>query len=309
MSEDPKSPTKYIIVDSSFQAGENDIDLIKQIRTIFIEWKKIVIVTIFCSGFAVFYSLKVQEVFKAEILLSPSQEESSIASSPLGQFGGLAAMAGISIPSSTNTEKVLAILKTREFLKKFIKNKNLLPLIFYDNWDKSTNSWKIEEAQEENLLIEKGILALQEAIKTEKKSSLIELSITWTDPEIAANWANDLIQQLNEQLRKKAVADSQKRIGYLKAELAKTTLQDMRAVLYSLLESEKQRAMLANVNDEFALDVIDPAVTPKFREKPNRKLIVAMGGVCGFFLGVMLVLTRLFYKNLKISNSSRKAIS
>ena len=48
----------------------------------------------------------------------------------------------------------------------------------------------------------------------------------------------------------------------------------MRAVLYNLLESEKQKAMLANVNEDFALEVIDPAVAPQTREKPKRKLIV-----------------------------------
>ncbi len=89
---------------------------------------------------------------------------------------------------------------------------------------------------------------------------------------MAAQWANDLVKQLNEQLREQAIADSRKRVGYLEQELAKTTLQDMRAVLYNLLESEKRKAMLANVNEDFALEVIDPAVAPENREKPKRKL-------------------------------------
>ena len=62
------------------------------------------------------------DVFKAETLLAPASEEKSGASSTLSQFGGLAAMAGISIPSDSNVEQVLATLKTREFLKKFISS-------------------------------------------------------------------------------------------------------------------------------------------------------------------------------------------
>jgi len=112
----------------------------------------------------------------------------------------------------------------------------------------------------------------------QEKSGLITLSISWKDPGIAAQWANRLVKQLNEQLRQKAITDSKKRVGYLEQELAKTTLQDMRDVLYNLLESEKQKAMLANVNEDFALEVIDPAVAPKTREYPKRKLIVALGG-------------------------------
>jgi LPS O-antigen subunit length determinant protein (WzzB/FepE family) len=108
---------------------------------------------------------------------------------------------------------------------------------------------------------------------------------------------------LNEQLREQAIQDSRKRVGYLEKELAKTTLKDMRDVLYSLLESEKQKAMLANVNEDFALEVIDPAVAPEQREKPKRKLIVGLGGVCGGFLGIFLVFFLQFIKKLKTSDS------
>ena len=110
-----------------------------------------------------------------------------------------------------------------------------------------------------------------------------------------------MVKQLNEQLREKAIADSQKRIGYLEKELAKTSLQDMRLILYNLLESEKQKAMLANVNEDFALEVIDPAVSPQIPEKPKRQLIIALGGVCGVFLGIFAVFFGQFMRKLKSS--------
>ena len=173
----------------------------------------------------------------------------------------------------------------------------------FDNlWDESSQSWKLSEGQEE-LKAEDGIASLQSAIEVEQeKSGLINLSIFWKDAEIAAQLVNELVEYLNEQLQQKAIADSKKRVGYLEQELAKTTLQDMRAVLYNLLESEKQKAMLANVNEDFALEVIDPAVAPETREKPKRKLIVALGGVCGGFLGIFAVFFIQFLKKLKSSN-------
>jgi uncharacterized protein involved in exopolysaccharide biosynthesis len=235
--------------------------------------------------------------------LAPAQEEKSGASSALSQFGGLAAMAGVTIPTDSNIERVLATLKTRVFLKNFIKEKNLLPLIFDEFWDEVSNSWKLPPGKNA-LITEDGIAPLQGAISVDKdKSGLITLSISWKDPEVAAQWANDLVKQLNEQLREQAIADSRKRVGYLEQELAKTTLQDMRAVLYNLLESEKQKAMLANVNEDFALEVIDPAVAPETREKPKRKLIVALGGVCGGFLGIFAVFFAQFLRKLKSINS------
>ena len=302
MSEEPKSSTKYVMVETGPSSDEDEIDLLELIRTLIRAWKTIVGITILSTGLAVAYAFYVPESFKAETLLAPAEEEKSGASSALSQFGGLAAMAGISIPSSSNVERVLATLETRVFLKKFITSRKLLPIIFDDLWDKPSKSWKTIEGQEELTTLD-GIPPLQRAIEVEQeKSGLITLSISWNDPFVAAQLANDLVKQINNQLRERAIADSKKRVGYLEQELAKTTLQDMRAVLYNLLESEKQKAMLANVNEDFALEVIDPAVAPESRTKPNRKLIVVLGGVCGVFLGIFAIFFGQFLQKLNSSN-------
>jgi LPS O-antigen subunit length determinant protein (WzzB/FepE family) len=70
-----------------------------------------------------------------------------------------------------------------------------------------------------------------------------------------------------------------------------------------LLESEKQKAMLANVNEDFALEVIDPAVAPVIRDKPNRKLIVVLGVVYGMLLSTFVVILVQIIKKFKLSNS------
>ena len=298
------------MVESSPSVDEDEIDLLELIRTLLEAWKTIVGITIVCIGLAVAYALYAPEVFKAETLLAPASEEKSGASSALSQFGGLAAMAGISIPSDSNVEQVVATLNSRKFLRQYIDGKKLLPVLFEDIWDADNQSWmvpSVEDEPTEQKAIEsfKACLSVDE----DKKSGLITLSISWKDPEVAAKWANDLVKQLNEQLREQAIADSQKRVGYLEQELAKTTLQDMRAVLYNLLESEKQKAMLANVNENFALEVIDPAVAPETREKPKRKLIVALGGVCGGFLGIFAVFFTQFLQKLKSPSAQGSAYS
>jgi uncharacterized protein involved in exopolysaccharide biosynthesis len=304
MSEDPKSSTKYVMVESGPPSDEDEIDLLELIRTLLQAWKTIVGITILCTGLAVAYALFAPEVFKAETLLAPAQEEKSGASSALSQFGGLAAMAGISIPSDSNVEQVVATLNSRKFLRTYINQNKLIPVLFDEIWDADNQVWLVQSVEDEPTeqkainLFNEDILSVNE----DKKSGLITLSISWKDPQVAAQWANDLVKQLNEQLREQAIADSRKRVGYLEQELAKTTLQDMRAVLYNLLESEKQKAMLANVNEDFALEVIDPAVAPETREKPKRKLIIALGGVCGGFLGIFAVFFGQFLQKLKSSN-------
>lgn len=310
MSEENKSSTKYVLVESVSKSEEDEIDLLELIRTLLKTWKVIAGITIICTGLAFFYALSAPEVFKAETLLASAQEEKSGASSALGQFGGLAAMAGISIPSDSNVEQVVATLNSRKFLRTYIRENKLMPILFEEIWDIDNQVWLVssadDEPTEQNAIESfKGFLSVDE----DKKTSLISLAISWKDPKVAAQWANDLVKQLNEQLREQAIADSKKRVGYLEQELAKNTLQDMRAVLYNLLESEKQKAMLANVNEDFALKVIDPAVAPATRVKPNRKLIVALGGVSGVFLGIFTVFFAQFLQKLKSSNSESDAKS
>lgn len=302
MNEDPKASTKYVMVESSPKT-EEEIDLLELICIILNAWKKIVGITLICSGLSVAYVLYAPEIFKAKTLLAPANEEKSGTSSALSQFGGLAAMAGISIPSDSNVEQVVATLKSRKFLGHFIDRQKLLPILFEDLWDAENQVWSVAEEKQPSKQRAVGSFQSILSVDEDKQSGLITLSISWKDPEVAASWANDLVKQLNVQLREQAIADSKKRVRYLEQELAKTTLQDMRAVLYNILESEKQKAMLANVNEDFALEVIDPAVAPTIREKPKRKLIVALGSVCGGFLGIFAVFFARFLQKLKSTKS------
>ena len=117
-----------------------------------------------------------------------------------------------------------------------------------------------------------------------------------------------MVKQLNEQLREQAIADSKKRVGYLEQELAKTTLQDMRAVLYNLLESEKQKGMLANVNEDFALKVIDPAVAPKSGKNQTAKGLLPLGEYWSISLVFCSFLLLSFLKRLKNSNKEKNQL-
>ncbi len=290
------------------KSQSEEIDLIELFSTLRNYWKLILLTSLVATILSFIYAFYSSEVFRAETLLAPAEEEMANSPSYLSQLGGLASVAGISIPSNSNIERVLATLRTREFLKTFIVQRNLLPILFSNLWDESKKDWKLVDGHDEPRP-EDGISVMQAALDVESgNSGLITLSVSWNDPIIAANWANELVVQLNEQLRESEIKDSEKRIGYLEQELARTTLQDMRSILYNLLGSEKQKAMLANVNKDFALEVIDPAVVPKIRQYPKRKLIIVMGSVSGLILGILFVFFAKFVTKLK-SASGRKSES
>lgn len=306
MSEENKTDAKYVMVESASTEKGEEIDLFELMLIILRSWKLIAIITVLCTGVAVIVAVLTPDMYRAETLLTPVREENSGIPSSLSQFGGFASLAGISIPADSDIERVFATLESRQFLKKYISKKNLLPVLFYELWDEKQKAWHVSSEQSEPT-VESGFSVLKGAINvdTNNKSGLIVLSVTWRKPEAAAELANNLVKELNEQMREQAIADSNRRVGYLEQELAKTTLQDMRSVLYNLLESEKQKAMLANVNEDFALEVIDPAVLPRSPFEPNRKKIVILGVFCGTFFGIVSVFLLKLINKLRLSSPQK----
>ncbi len=289
-------------VESGSTSSPDDISIIQLFRSMIVAWKLIGGVTAIVTLAAVAFALKSPEIYEAKVLLVPVKEEKT-SMSGLSHILKSTVMSGMSLPSSQK-EQILATLESRKFLGWYIKENNLMPVLFEEEWDSKAEKWKIEpggKAPTDELAFRafSDLLDLSE----DRKTGLITLSIFWKDPEVAAEWANDLVRRLNNELRRKAIEDSKKRIGYLEKELAKPLVKDMKEVLYSLRESEERKAMLANVNEEFALQVIDPAVVPEFRAKPNRRLIAVLGGVCGLVLGVFAFLIRDFLIRLRQSSA------
>lgn len=307
MSEDKKSEIKYVMVEPGSPVEGDEIDLVELARTLLRAWKIIVGFTIICTGLAFLHAIQSPPLYRTEILLSPIKAEQNGVSSALGEFGGFATMVGAQIPRDSNIEHVIATLESRKFLGNYIRNQNLMPILFQQHWDEGNKAWLIDPPPSEKSAI--NVLKSNLSIKEDTVSGLITVSVEWSNPQFATKVANEVIEHLNQQLREQAVADSKKKIGYLERELAKTTLQDMRAVLYNLLESENQKAMLANVNDDFALRVIDPAVEPSIPYKPNRKLIVVMGVLFGGVIGVFSVFVLNFFKKLKAYKTTNQGIN
>ena len=75
--------------------------------------------------------------------------------------------------------------------------------------DEPKNFLEITEGNN-SILLDQGIEVIRDSIEVEQETQLISLSVTWDDPKLAAEWSNDLVKQLNEQLRERAISDSQK---------------------------------------------------------------------------------------------------
>jgi len=273
---------------------EDEIDLLEYWNVIWKRRKLILGVSFAAALLAVVISLLMPNIYRAQVLLAPVGGEESKGgglSAALGGLGGLASMAGISLGGGGSTEENLAVLKSRAFIWKFVKDNKLMPILFADDWDADAKKWKKDDPEDQPSLwdayrsMTKGIMN----VDADKKTGLVTVSVEWKDAELAAKWANALMGRLNAYLRSKAIARSEANLIYLNKELDRTRVADMRQILFELISQEQKKAMLANTQEEFAFRVLDAASPPDKKAKPKRSLIVILSTFITGFLAVIVV--------------------
>jgi uncharacterized protein involved in exopolysaccharide biosynthesis len=62
-------------------------------------------------------------------------------------------------------------------------------------------------------------------------------------------------------------------------------------MLYSIIEQQMQKIMMANIRDEFVFKIIDPAVVPKHAETKPVLMVVFIGLILGIFLASFLAVS------------------
>src|SRR3569833_35561 len=266
-------------------------------------WKSRVligIVTFVCGAVAVAIAFMLPKQYEASIVLSPVSNNMSSGglggslSSMASQFGGLAALAGISVTGDSAKSESLAVLQSEYLTENFIQQNNLLPVLYAKMWDPARKGWITQDPEKVPTLwkANKKFDQSVRKIVPNAKSGIVSMTITWRGPKLAAAWANGMVQMTNEYLRGKAIREAGRNIAYLNAEAAKSNVVEVRQAIYSLMKTEINRAMIARGSKEYAFRVIDPATAPELASSP-RKTFWAIGGlVAGFMVALFYVLTR-----------------
>ena len=102
------------------------------------------------------------------------------------------------------------------------------------------------------------------------------------------------MEDLNATVKAQEVAEASRSIEYLKQQVASTSLADLQAMFFELIQSQTETVMLAEVRPEYVFKTIDPAVIPEQKSKPSRALICILGTLLGGLLGVIIVIVRYY---------------
>jgi uncharacterized protein involved in exopolysaccharide biosynthesis len=257
-------------------------------------WLTILLITFGCGAVGAAYAFVTPAWYRADVKLMPVERQPMQGVlSQLSQWSGLAGAVGVDLGRANQSGEALETLRSRAFTMQFIKENNLLTTLFADKWDAEAGSWKGNESEwpdERDAIkyLERNVRTIEQ----DRKSGVVTLAVEWKDPVIAARWANVMAARINVQMRERAMTDAESNIEYLRQTLEATPLLAMQESLGRVLELEMQKYLFARGNPEFAFRVIDPALVPRERTRPNRVLVIAGAALLGVLLSASIVLIR-----------------
>lgn len=254
------------------------------------KWVVLILTMVIGVG-AGFVARALPKQYLASVVVSPVTEDPSAKlgglSSMLSEVGGLAStLGGLSMGGGSQKGEYVAVLQSEALTEDYIRSKGLLQVLYAKLWDPVAGKWKVKEARKQptvwkaNQLFKKSI----RTVVTDNRTGLVTMTLKWTDPVAAATWANDLVRLTNDYLRQKAIAESDRNIAYLGEQASKTEVIGVKQAVYSILESEINKEMIARGRDEYALRVVDPAVPPEVATSPVPILWAVAGSVITFML-------------------------
>jgi len=284
---------------------DDEIDLRELFNALWTAKKLIILITaIFAIG-SVVYSLSLNDYYKSgSIFLA----RSASGNQGLSQYSGLAAMAGITLPSSSGEDKaaqMMELIKSRKFVKHLMTFENILPSILaaksYNNstqellfnqklYESETKTWKNNEIPS-YLKAHKAYIGML-SITQDKKTGFISINIEHISPVFAKDFLELIIRESNELIRKKDMEESKQGLEYLTSELSKTPFVAIKESINALIEVQLETQMLAQINQDYILTEIEPPFIPEQKSKPSRSFICVAGTILGGILGVLIVLIR-----------------
>jgi len=282
---------------ASSERARDEITLTAALRIVWRTKGTTFAITVLFAIVAGLASLVVTPRYQVTVVVLPASNDIGSsrgggASSILSQVG-LGSIAGLSSSDSGRKVEAVALLQSESLTQRFIAANNLLPVLFASRWDPVRRSWKSNDpADIPTLWAASQRFGKIRSVDENRTSGLVTLRISWRDPTIATKWANDLIAMTNEYLRNKAIQESDRNVAYLNEQALKTNEVQVRQAIYSLLEEEFKKLMLARGNEEYALRVVDPAFAPDKPSYPDPVIWVLIGVVLGFFVAVMIAFAR-----------------
>jgi uncharacterized protein involved in exopolysaccharide biosynthesis len=243
------------------------------------------------AGAGAIYAFTAKVIFQSDVVVAVTPPDADMAAGGItGALRGVAGLAGLALGQADRSEEYLAILQSRQLADTFIRKHQLLPVLFAKRWNQASQTWRntdpsrIPSEEDAYRLFNRKV----RSVAQDRKSGLVTVTIRWSDRKLAAEWATAYVKNANDLLRERALHEVAASLAFLDQQLQKSTEVAVRQSVFQLVEAQKKQEMLANVREDYAFRVLDPAKVPDADHfiKPRRPIAIAAGALAGTLGGL-----------------------
>tara|TARA_B100001113_G_C21120910_1_gene627339 strand:+ start:137 stop:1069 length:933 start_codon:yes stop_codon:yes gene_type:complete len=293
---------------------KEEFDILEIIRIFWRQKYLIAGITTFFAIFSVFYALSLPNLYTSSALLKVTKQEQSSGGSLAeltSRYGGIASMAGISMPSSgvDSATYAMEIIKSREFAKHLMEfpnvKLNLMAVESYNNankeiiyndeiYDVDKQVWIRENPGSGN--IEPSYLEVHDTalkalvVNKDDITGLITISFEHLSPIFAQEFVTLVINEVNNITREIKLKEVNAALDFLNLEQEVVKQQGLRTTINALISKQLNEKMMASIKDDYLLSIIDPPIAPEIKSSPKRATICILITIFGGLISLMVAL-------------------
>ena len=280
---------------------EDEINLLDYFIVLW-KHKWLIIGMVFLTGLAaVFFSLRMTNIYRSEATIIPRQEEKSATPPSIAILRGLGGMAEelAGLGSGGSLDKFEVVLKSRYLSQRIVDKYKLMPRLFEEDWDSEKKAWLINPAP----TFQDGYNALMGmlSISRDRKSEVMTIKFDHKDPQFAKKMADHYLIELSETLREETLKDAKENQRFLRRQLEQTPDTLMKEKISAMLAREIEKEIFARAQTYYSFQVLDPPFVPDLdkKVKPRRALICILSVTVAFFVAVFLAFFLEYIHNVR----------
>ena len=303
--------------------ADDEIDL----RELFTKlWRGRWVIASLCSValvLASFYLHVAARKYTVSMTFKPVIEEG--AGPNLAGLGGLASLAGVSLPQSGSGDFATfrTLLRSEEVAERVIAATELLPAIFKNEWDAQQAQFRKPPRGllGRSLSGLKSILTGDEkrdyiapnpqrlsifmdrtlGLSVNKETGFLTVSAESEDPETLVALIVAATEATDQLMKERYIVNAEQTLQFYQSKILTSRSREHREALAKLISAEDQKLMLTSEGRHFVAEPLTRATTSMDPTSPKSVLVLALALVLGLFSGAALVVIRSALSNTKVT--------
>lgn len=250
--------------------------------------------------------------YTSAVVLAPSVNTNNSISNLASQYSSIVSLAGVSLPAGEIDKAAMGVEKIMSFdFFEYIVTKHDLffNLVAIKDWNKKNNTmivnrrtydvetkkWvsKLDQAVDGKPTLQyayKKYLERQLNITKDNKTGFLTIKFTHFSPHFAKKVLDLIILEVNEIHRLDDISIAEESIFFLRNEIEKTQLEEVRSGLNSLIQQQIEKMMIANSTPEYLYKILSSPYAPEEKSGPAKSVFLILFCIFLFFTNIVYFL-------------------